>query len=167
MLCTIQNSQHLVNSAHTWCFRDVALVLLFLPPCWWVQKGFLLNGPTAVVTFHDVHDIYTTAERNNAKWLSFSIISRGYMLMILVGELLLTFCKIVLIVMELFYDFQMICCMWQPEVFEQNLSVLLPAQPKLHAHKNSTRLMNKVVYLAAKKPGIFLWGFTGEENKAN
>lgn len=78
------------------------------------------------------------------------------MLMILVGEFLPTFCKIVLIVMELFYDFQMICCMWQPEVFEQNLSFYYLLSSKLHMHKNSTRLMNKVVYLAAKKLGIFL-----------
>lgn len=56
--------------------------------------------------------------------------------MILLGEFLPTFCTIVLIVIELFYDFQMICCMWQPEVFEQNLSVLLPAQLQIaHAQE--------------------------------
>lgn len=59
------------------------------------------------------------------------------MLMILGGEFLPTFCKIVkivLIVMELFYDFQMI--MWQPEVFEKNLSVLLPAKLQIaHAQE--------------------------------
>lgn len=58
------------------------------------------------------------------------------MLMILLGEFLATFCTMVLIVIELFYDFQMICCMWQPKVFEQNLSVLLPAQLQIaHAQE--------------------------------
>lgn len=46
--------------------------------------------------------------------------------------------------------------MWQPEVFEKNSQFYYLLHSKLHAHKNSTRLMNKVVYLAAKKPGIFL-----------
>lgn len=100
MLCMIQNSQNIVHSAQTWCLG--LQLWSFFSSHHLVYEVFLSNGPTAVVTFHDVHFIYITAEQSIAHLLSLFKFPRGYMQMIPLGEFLPTFRKLVFIVMELF-----------------------------------------------------------------
>lgn len=159
----------ILNSAQTWSL-GLQLWFFFTPPtCLWVQKGFLSNGLTAVVSFHDVHYIYTTAHQSIAKLLPFFLNFKrihandsGWWIFthLLQDSQDSTHC----------YGAVFMTSKWSCgslKYLRKTFQFYYLLSSKLHTHKNSTGLMNKVVYLAAKKPGIFLWGFAGEENKAN